>query len=194
MIFPAEFIRAQTCKITSSTLTELTKYGMNTEVNKRGNPHEWAIEFATTPVNEERARELDGFLTSLDGRYETFTLASPLKYLSSTSNFNCNGSTNVGLKIVPVRNLPVSTVKALKIGDYIKFSGHDKCYKITAFTDSDGIGRGDMVIYPRLFASVADDESIGEAIFSVRMTKDKLSLPLDAKTGLYSTLVSAVEA
>ena len=37
--FPPKYLRAQTCNITSKTFTELTSYGMNDEVAKRGNPH-----------------------------------------------------------------------------------------------------------------------------------------------------------
>ena len=194
MQFPTKFVKAQTCLITSKTDTEVTEYGMNTVVAKRGNPHKWVIDFTTPPLNHELARELGAFLDSLDGRYETFTLPCPLRFMGGTDTFQTSALGSTGDNSIIVSGLPTSTVDALKAGDYVKFDGHDKVYKIIQNADSDTSGLATMYVHPRLQSIVPPSTTVSEAVFSLRMRKDDLSLSLSAKTGLTPVKVSAIEA
>ncbi len=192
--FPSKFLRAQQCTITSKTFTELTEYGMNTEVAKRGNPHKWRIEFRTPPLWSNDARELQAFLDSLDGRYGTFTLPSPLLFMGTTKSFNVDNNALAGLASVDVGGLDPSDVNAIKGGNFIKFDNHDKVYKITKSVGSDVGGKATINIYPRLFANVIASEGVTNAIFTLRMTKDDLSLSLNATQGLQPVLITAIES
>ena len=194
MQFPTKFVKAQTCMITSKTDTEVTTYGMNTVVAKRGNPHKWVVDFATPPMQHEAARELGAFLDSLDGRYETFTLTCPLPFLGGTATFQTGSLGGQGDNSISVTGLPADEIDALKAGDFIKFNGHDKVYKIVQNADSNGSGLATMYFHPRLQAIVAPSTAITEAVFSLRMRKDDLSLSLSAKTGLTPVKISAIEA
>ena len=198
MQFPTGFTDASTCSITKKTLTEVTEYGMNTEVAKRGNPHKWRVEFQTRLMNHQRARELNAFLETLDGRYGTFTLSCPLPFLSASSNFtvgnNTGGNTVAGSNTIAITGLPENTSDALMAGDYLKFANHDKVYKCILNANSIGGGSAVMSFYPRLVADVPDTTAISEGVFTLRMTKDDLALSLDAKKPLLKTLVTAIEA
>ena len=124
--------------ITSKTFTEITSYGMNDQVDKRGNPHKWLLDFTTRLLNHVQSRELTAFLDSLDGQYYTFTLPCPLPFLGSTSSFAIASDTAVGLNSVSVKGLSANSERGLMAGDYIKFDNHDKVYKITETVTSSG--------------------------------------------------------
>lgn len=198
MQFPTGFTDASTCSITKKTLTEVTDYGMNTVVGKRGNPNKWRVEFRTRLMNHQRARELNAFLETLDGRYETFTLPCPLPLLSAASSFtvdfNAGGGQVAGDNTITVTGLPEYTVDALMAGDYFKFANHDKVYKCVLNANSVAAGSAVMTFYPRLVAAVPDGTVVSEGVFTLRMTKDDLTLALDAKKPLIKTLVTAIEA
>ena len=164
--------------ITSKTFTELTTYGMNTQVGKRGNPHKWLIDFTTRLLNHKDARELTAFLDSLDGQYNTFTLPCSLPFLGSSTSFNVAANAVAGSNTVDVKNLQLNDVEALVVGDYINFDNHSKVYKIMQTVTSNGSGLATMTIYPRLQQNINVDDSIDEANFTVRMTKDTSSLSL----------------
>lgn len=182
--FPSKFIQAKNCTITSETETELTSYGMVTQVGKRGNPHKWAIEFTTRLHNEEDIRELGAFLDSLDGRFTEFNLPCPLRFMTNSNDFSIVNTIPAGFNVITIQNGIIA-----KAGDFIKFTNHDKVYKIVSFNASNGT----IEIYPRLFTQVPSTARIQEAIFTCRMTKDKTSLRLDGGKMKYPLLVTAIE-
>lgn len=193
MQFPIEFIQASTCLITSKTFTEITSYGFNDEVAKRGNPHKWVIDFSTRKLLHGKARSLQAFLDTLDGRYNTFTLPCPLPFLGGTNSFSVNNTASAGFDTVSIKGLPVSTTDALIAGDYIKFDSHDKVYKITANADSDISGIASMKIHPRLRQTANVNDVVSEGVFSLRLTKDTTGLNLSGK--VHNIIkVSAAEA
>lgn len=181
-VFPSKFIRAQTCNIISKTFTDITEYGMNSEVSKRGNPHKFQLDFTTTPFNESLARELDAYMDSLDGRYTEFTIKCPLLYRGSATAFNVAATHAAGEKEITISGLTTAG-----IGDYINFSNHQKAYKIVSLVGTV------LTIRPRLFESISNANTASEAVFTCRMMKDNLSLSLDAKKGLVPVQVSAIE-
>ena len=182
MQFPNEYVQPSTCLITSKTFTELTSYGFNDEVAKRGNPHKWLIDFATRKLTHKSSRSLQAFLDSLDGRYGTFTLPSPLPFLGDTTSFAVSASASAGVNQISVKNLPVSKAGALVAGDFIKFANHDKVYKIVNDAATNASGITTMVFYPRLQANVFANSVISEAVFTLRLTKDTTGLNLTGGT------------
>lgn len=192
--FPVKFSRASKCNITSRTFTEVTEYGMNTQVAKRGNPHKWRVEFQTNKFWNDDLRELGAFIDGLDGRFGTFTLKCPLRFMSSAATFAVYSNVAAGLDTIVVDGLPASTVDALRAGDFITFANHSKTYKIKESADSSNQGRANLKIVPRLFANVVGNEVIREGEFTLRMTKDDSTLSLDKAKGRSSILIKAIEA
>ena len=192
--FPVKFSRASKCDITSKTFTEVTEYGMNTQVAKRGNPHKWRVEFQTNKFWNDDLRELSGFIDGLDGRFGTFTLKCPLRFMGDTTTFAVNTGAVAGLDSILVDGLPVNSVDALRAGDFITFTNHPKTYKIKESADSTSLGRANLKIVPRLFADVVANEVIREGEFTLRMTKDDSTLSLDKAKGRSSVLIKTIEA
>lgn len=194
MQFPNEFIKASSCLITSKTFTELTSYGMNDEVGKRGNPHKWVIDFATRKLRHRPARALQAFIDSLDGRYNTFTLDCPLPFMGDTESFLVRVSALAGSNTVSVKNLPASKSEALIAGDFINFSNHDKTYKIVNTVSSSGSGIATMTIHPRLKSNIAANNSVTKGVFTLRLTSDSSSLELKGGEPHNIIKISASEA
>ena len=193
MIFPTKFTQASSYLITSKTFTEITEYGMVSEVAKRGNPHKWLVDFSTRKLTHTNARELQSFMDSLDGRYNTFTLPCLLPFLGSTNSFLVAANANAGVNTVSVKSLPVSGINALVAGDYVKFSNHDKVYKITSTVDSSAAGTAIMSIHPRLQANILLNNAVSEGVFTLRLTKDTSGLNI-TKDVHYLIKISAIEA
>lgn len=194
MQFPNDFIQASTCLINSKTFTEVTSYGFNDVVAKRGNPHKWIIDFTTRKLNHIKARQLQAFLDSLDGRYTIFTLPCPLPFLGGDNNFSVASNANAGDNSISVNNLPNSITDILVAGDFINFSNHDKTYKIVENADSNGSGNATMKIYPRLQSNIIAGNSITEGVFTLRMRKDEVGLNLSGSNAHNLIKVSAMEA
>lgn len=199
MIFPDKFVKANTATIAGQTETEVTKYGLHTDVAKRGSPHKWNVEFKTSLFNEENIRELGAFLDTLDGQYETFTMKSPVRYMGDVAGLTAAVAASpnpyAGSNSIDVNGLVASGVK-YKAGDFFKFSNHDKVYKITESTASDGAGYATLNFHPRLKADTLSSNgvTIEEAVFTLRLKADKNALALSAKTLHHSLLISAIEA
>lgn len=184
---PSEFIDAETLLLTSKTFTEVTRYGMNTHVDKQGAPHQWLLEWKTPPLTPESKRQLNGFLNALDGRYNTFTIAEPLPLLGEGLSDLTVATGAKGATVLTMTTARVNSV-AMKLGDVFKFSNHDKVYQCAADYNTDG----NLTIYPPLQQS-AVGATVQSATFSVRLTSDANSLELDAKRYLTQAFIEAEE-
>lgn len=194
MIFPAHLLRAQQCTITSYSPTEVVEYGVHIDVAKRGKPHKWEMNLKTPPLTEESARELDTFLDTLDGRYNTFTVNCPVRYMGTVSDAICSYDSVEGDNVVTVDTTHNSEVHAFKVGDYIKFSSHDKVYKLSRSSSTNSSGTAILGIYPALVAAVPANTSIGKAVFTLRSLSDKNGLSMNATKRLYPVSFKAREA
>lgn len=194
MIFPVNFQEAGTFTYTSSTETVYEKYGKNIEVNKEGNPHQWLIEFRTVPnLTHADIRELGAFLNSLEGRYNTFQITSPLPWLSPTLFPTVRLNASSGDNTIEIRNCPTSTTGAMKAGELFKFPGHDKVYEVQATTDSDSSGYTAIKITPNLFDDVSDGDVLVKAVFTCRLTSDDNATSLNAERLRDGVLITAEE-
>lgn len=193
MIFPAKYLDASTFTLTSETLTEVTEYGLNYEVAKRGNPHRWNIEFRTIPLDHSNSRGLNAFLNSLDGRYETFTMTSPLPWLSKSTTLTLANNASAGDSQVTVFTGLIAQTDVISAGELIKFENHDKVYEIQEDMNTDNAGRATLKLTPNLFEAVSLNGSVTKAVFTLRLNKDKIALTLDATKLSRPVTITAVE-
>lgn len=194
MIFPSQYQAAQTFTYTSSTDTVYTKYGRNIEVNKEGNPHQWLIEFRTRPnLTHSEMRGLGAFLNSLEGRYNTFQIVSPLPWLSPTTAPNVRAVAIAGASVIQLQNSPLSTVGAMKAGELFKFDNHDKVYEVQEDADSTASGFTDIKITPNLFEDVTFGVNLVKAVFTCRLVNDDNSVSLNAERIRDGMLITAEE-
>ena len=190
---PVKFQRASECTITSKTLTIETEYHFNSQVNKQGNNHRWDIEFRTGKLWQNDYRELVAFMTSLNGKYGTFTMVSPFAWLSPETSLTVAATASKGNKSIALKNLTPNLQGAVLAGDYIVCANHQKAYVVTVGTDADGLGNGTIEVYPPLFESVPTDTVISEAVFTLRLTSDNVPLNLRGSELFHNFRVSAKE-
>ena len=114
--------------------------------------------------------------------------------MGSSKSFLTDSFLTAGENQIPVTGLSPNDSNALRAGDFIKFVNHDKVYKVALSVGSNSNGNAIMNIYPRLFSDVSKATGVVEATFTLRMTKDNLSLGLDATKGRIPVLISAIEA
>lgn len=194
MFLPENFINMRSVTITSETETEITRYGKNTEVGKRGNPHQWRIMFSTRHLDEDACFEFNAFVNALDGQYGTFSMACPYRWRNADKTAQVEFPLSAGQSLVQLKGLTNNQTVAIKSGSFIGFANHDKAYQVRFNAASDSNGKATVSIYPNLFSDVQANETVQEAVFLLRSVKDKNALLLQAKEATAPLVFTGVEA
>jgi len=160
---------ADSIKITSitPTLVSLT-HSLKRQVRSRGGQR-WAIDATFPPLTRAQFAPVWAFANQQQGQYGTFTYQPPIYKDTSGSATgtllvnNAAGYT-AGSSTIATDGL----TGTLKAGDFVKFSGHDKVYTLTAD------GSTSLAIEPALTNSVADNEVItyNDVPFTVAFESD----------------------
>jgi hypothetical protein len=127
----------------------------------------WEFSASYAPLTRAEFQPVSAYIDSLRGRHTVFTVI-PTEIGSSSGTVSgtvtCTAAA-AGLSVVPTTGL----TGTLKAGDFIKFSGHTKVYKLTA----DRAGDGNIAIVPPLIAAVSTDTvTYNDVPFTVRLAND----------------------
>lgn len=173
-VFPTEFIDSERISIESRTETVYSKYGMNIQVAKYGDPHQWVIDMTLPPLDPRTGRRLNAFLNSLGGRYGITQMFDPTPLLGDgLSDLNATGlkgDSEVTISTTRTGETPILA------GCFFKFANHDKVYQCT----EDYVIGSNLKFYPSLRFDVSN-VAIESAIFTLRLTSDVNTLSWDAK-------------
>lgn len=143
----------------------------------------WKFTASYEPGTRKTFAPLMAFIAKQRGRFEAFTAKLP-EYSDTSGSLNKATQTllvnnasgyTAGARTIAVDVSPgINITGALKAGDFINFSGHNKVYMVTSDLDIDGSGEGSFTIEPGLVASVVDDETVvyGDVQFTVRLNSD----------------------
>ncbi len=158
----------------SPTLVSQTQ-SLKRQVRRRGGQR-WAFEVTFPPMTRSEFAPVYAFCIAQRGQYETFTFVPPVVSVpqgTATGTPLVNGAQSAGDNTI-VTDGWSNSITALKAGDFLKFSGHNKVYMVTADATSDGSGNATLTIEPPLLASVADDEAltVSDVPFTVALTTD----------------------
>jgi hypothetical protein len=158
-----------------------------TQSRKMGG-HHWSFTAKYALLDRAEFGPVLAFVESQHGRHGVFTIVPPV--LSNTAGTGTGSVTcsaaSVGASSVTIAGL----TGTLKASDYIKFSGHDKVYMLTADRD----GAGAISISPALITAVIADSLIYANVpFTVRLANDVQAYGLN-NNGLYHYEVDFVEA
>jgi len=127
----------------------------------------WMFSAAYPPLTRAEFQPVGAYIDALRGRHTVFTIV-PTEIGTTVGTVSGTGtctSTAAGLNSVPMTGI----TGTLKAGDFIKFSGHTKVYKLTA----DRAGDGNLSIVPPLIAAVTTDTiTYTDVPFTVRMKND----------------------
>jgi hypothetical protein len=127
----------------------------------------WEFSATYPPLTRAEFQPVSAYIDSLRGRHTVFTV-TPTEISSSIGTVSGTATctaTAAGLNTVPMTGI----TGTLKAGDFIKFSGHAKVYKLTA----DRAGDGDLSIVPPLIAAITTDTvTYADVPFTVRLKND----------------------
>jgi len=148
----------------------------------------WKFTASYAPLTRSEFAPVWAFLASQRGRHGVFTIILP--ELSNTSG-TATGTVTTTAASIGASSVTVSGLSGiLKAGDFVKFSGHDKVYVLTA----DRSGAGAISIVPELISAVGAEQLIyGSVPFTVRMSNDVQSYSV-GKDMMFSNEVDFVEA
>ena len=173
--FPTSPVPAD-IKISSFTPTLVSEtQSMKRQVRRRGGQR-WAFEVNYPPMTRAEFAPVYAFCIAQRGQYETFTFVPPVvsdPQGTATGTPLVNGAQSAGDNTI-VTDGWSNSITALKAGDFLKFSGHNKVYMVTADATSDGSGNATLTIEPPLMADVSDDEAltVGDVPFTVSLVND----------------------
>lgn len=156
----------------SPTLVSLT-HSLKRQVRCRGGQR-WLIDIAYPPLSREEFAPIWAFSIAQQGQFKTFEYIPEI--YGSTSGTATGSMITTGIYI-PGNSTIFTAGKTgtLKAGDFIKFSGHDKVYMLTADSgDTSNILR----IEPALIANVSSPEviSYNNVEFKVAFTGDTTNM------------------
>jgi hypothetical protein len=173
----------------SPTLTSVT-HSLKRQARSRGGQR-WLIEANYPAMTRSTFAPLWAFANAQQGQYNTFTFIPPIYgdtsgtatgtllvnnasgYSAGDSSITCDGLTGT-----------------LKAGDFIKFTGHDKVYTLTAD------GSTTIAIEPALLSAVADNETVtyNDVPFTMAFADDsqEMSVGTDQMIGFSIKLVEVV--
>ena len=135
----------------------------------------WAFTASYAPMTRAEFNPVFAFVVSQQGSHGVFTIVPTA--ISSTSG-TASGTVSTSATAKGLASVTVSGLTgALKAGDVIKFSGHDKVYMLTA----DRSGNGAMTFTPPLVEAVGTETvTYDDVPFTVRLANDVQSYKLGA--------------
>ena len=140
-------------KSVTPTLVSVT-HSLKRQVRARGGQR-WLLDVNFPPMTRAEFQPIWAFSVKQQGQYESFTFTPPIVSQSSggvVTHSVTTSSAAIGATSVTIASLSGT----LKAGDFIKFSGHDKVYMLTA----DCASASSIAIEPALVAAVAGAETI----------------------------------
>jgi len=171
----------------SPTLTSVT-HSLKRQARSRGGQR-WLIEAGYPAMTRATFAPLWAFVNAQQGQYNTFTFIPPIYGDTSgtaTGTLLSNGTASAGDSSITCDGL----TGTLKAGDFIKFTGHDKVYTLTAD------GSTTIAIEPALLSAVADNETVtyNDVPFTMAFADDsqEMSVGTDQMIGFSIKLVEVV--
>lgn len=173
---------------------------MNLNIEKKSyGAQRWEITLDYPTLNFIQGKELFSFVTGLRGSLETFDFVMPSP-MNTTSGAYTSGTltVNAGSAIegsaIGIDGLPVN-IDALKAGDFITFSNHQKVYMLT--TDTDGTGTNDTInIMPPLNVPVVAGTTtvtVDSPVFKMSLVNKDTEFSLDPNTYYSLTGLKIIE-
>lgn len=173
-----------------------TAHSLQRQVRSRGG-HRWLISSAWAVLRRSEWAAFFGFAQGQRGQYGTFTYVLPGNLSNAqgvaTGTSLVNGGSQTGRSVI-TDGWSANITGILKAGDFIKFTGHNKVYVLTADVNSNGSGQATLAIEPALFVSPSDNELIivSNVPFTVAFASDGRSSNV-APGGLYDFAADMIE-
>lgn len=185
----------------STTVTSLVQnianitQSLRRVVSSRGGQR-WQIELTFPPLSRNEATELWTFLNAQSGRLGAFNFILPNQPQRGTMAGvpRVAGDAQSG-NLVTTVGWPQSSANVLRVGDFIRFSGHYKTYQVTADVSSGTTGYAHIPVFPALHAAPFSGSAlIADNRFRCSLTTDETKIEIDRllNYGLTATLIEVL--
>lgn len=160
----------------------------------------WKADVTLAPMTGDDAEAWVAFFLSLNGQQGTFLMGDPLN-IGIRGNLGSNTAEADGINAafqnqLNLKNLPVSTTKCFKAGDWIQIgSTAPWLYKVLQNTDSNSDGKATVTVWPSLRVATIDSDVMITANTKgqFKLASNPMPYSFDT-TKYYSMSFSAVEA
>ena len=145
----------------------------------------WGATLAYPIMSQTEARPVKAFIAQLQGSLNDFDIIltdiSTPQGTATSNPFDMRTAASAGATSVSARfadstldDSSEGTIKYLKSGDVLRFSGHTKVYMVTSDVTSDSSGHITIAITPSLVSAVGVDETIttNDVPFRVHLAND----------------------
>ena len=141
------------------------------------------------PLTQTQFQTISGYLISKKGAFNTFDFGYPIDNLGvdkNSSNVKTRTTHTTGATSIACDGFSASTNDVVKVGDLIKFAGHNKVYVVTGDVNSNGASQGSIGIEPPLQSDLANNEvvDLNKPNVTVSLLQDDLIYSSDP-TGLF---------
>lgn len=148
----------------------------------------WMISITTVPLEYAESSELSAYLDSLLGEFKVFSLSNPLPALTQRSGVSLVSAAAQSATTVALGGFSASQAQAVIAGDFIRFNGHPKVYRIVETANANSGGVTTAKITPPLMQSVNSATSVEYGVdvdFQVSL-RDTIEMSVNGKDASYS--------
>lgn len=153
-----------TMNVEMPTLTSTTN-ALTTQRRSLG-AHRISLEYTYPPMSAEEMQPFIAFFNGMQGQGKAFKLNVPKElindatHIADSSTHTSTGSYSTGTREVTVSGFGNNLTTAIKGGNLVQFSNHDKIYIIAADGGSDGSGNCKIRFEPGLLTAITSSETL----------------------------------
>lgn len=143
----------------------------------------WMIELVTPPMPYAEGMAAAAYLDSLMGSLEIIQFPCPLPELVTRSGVTNTAIDTAGTKLVGLSDFTNSLSDAVKAGDFMQYTNHQKVYRLVNDGNANSSGDLTATITPPLFVATTSGEAIkygGDVSFPCCL-EDYVSMDVSAK-------------
>jgi hypothetical protein len=163
--FPTHILPSKiSVTIEQPTLTSTTN-ALTTQRRSLG-AHRIRLEYTYPPMTADDAQPFVAFFNAMQGQGKAFKLNAPKElindrqHITDSNTHNVTASYSAGTREVIVDGFDADLDVAIKGGNFIQFSNHDKIYVVAANGGSDATGQCRIRIEPALLQNVTSAEDL----------------------------------
>ena len=177
-------------KVTIDQPTMVSTTNSLTSQRRSLGAHRIELEYTYPPMEAEDLMPFVAFFSAMQGQAKAFKLNAPKQLINDTvhtsdsNTHTVTASYSTGTREVIVNGFDADLDIAIRGGNFIQFSNHDKIYVVAANGGSDASGNCRIRVEPALIENVTSSETLNtfsddipiHAIFA----KDKIEFDVDS--------------
>jgi hypothetical protein len=145
----------------------------------------WMIELTTALLPYAEGMAAAAYLDSLKGSLEIIQFPCPLPELATRTGLTNTTANNSGTKSASISGFNNNLNSAVRAGDFLQYSNHQKVYRAVDNQNANGSGQLNVTITPELFKTTTQNETIkyGNNVSFQCCLEDYVSMNVSASNG-----------